>query len=65
VIKACAAESGENKQIVTGWIKAWADRTQAALAPVAEIALGEHGQEALTEVRTTFNARIAKIGITL
>ena len=65
VVKACTAESDENKQIVTGWIQAWADRVQAGLAPVAEIALGEHGQEALAEVRTAFNARVAKIGITL
>ena len=65
VVKTCAAESDENKRIVTGWVQTWADRVQAALAPVAEIALGEHGQEALAEVRTAFNARVAKTGITL
>jgi phenol hydroxylase P1 protein len=65
VIKACALESEENKQIITEWIRVWADRVQAALAPVAEIALGELGQEDLAEVRTAFNARVAKIGITL
>jgi phenol hydroxylase P1 protein len=65
VVKACAAESEENKTIITGWIKAWTDRVQAALAPVAEIALGEHGQEALGEVREAFNARVAKIGVTV
>jgi phenol hydroxylase P1 protein len=65
VIKACALESEENKQIITEWIRVWADRVQAALAPVAEIALGELGQEDLAEVRTAFNARVAKMGITL
>ena len=65
VVKACVAESEENKLIVTDWIRAWTDRVQAALAPVAEIALGEHGQEALGEVREAFNARIAKLGVTL
>ncbi len=65
VVKAMVVESDENKQIVTGWVQAWADRVQAALAPVAEIALGEQGQEALAGVRTAFNARVAKAGVAL
>ena len=38
---------------------------QAALAPVAEIALGEQGQEALQAVRTEYNARVAKMGLAI
>ncbi len=63
VVKAAAAESEENKKLLSGWALAWTDRVQAALAPVAEIALGELGQDALAATRTTFNARLAKAGL--
>lgn len=65
VVKTAAAESAENMALISGWTKVWSDRVQAALAPVAEIALGEQGQEALQEVRTEFNARLAKAGLAI
>jgi len=65
VVKTAAAESEENMALITGWTKVWSDRVQAALAPVAEIALGEQGQEALQGVRTEFNARVAKTGLAI
>jgi phenol hydroxylase P1 protein len=65
VIKAAAAESPENKVLMSDWAKVWYDRVQAALAPVAEIALGEHGQAALQETREVLNARTTKAGLTL
>ncbi len=65
VVKTAAAESAENMALISGWTKVWSDRVQAALAPVAEIALGEQGQEALQEVRTEYNARVAKMGIAI
>lgn len=65
VVKTAAAESAENMALISGWTKAWSDRVQAALAPVAEIALGEQGQEALQAVRTEYNARVAKMGIAI
>ncbi len=64
VVKATVAESDENKQIVAGWVQAWTERVQAALAPVAEIALGDEGQQALAGVREAFNTRVTKLGIT-
>ncbi|MGB4345964.1 MAG: phenol hydroxylase, partial [Burkholderiaceae bacterium] len=63
VVKTAAAESPENNALISKWTLVWADRVQAALAPVAEIALGEQGQEALKEVRAAFNARVAKTGL--
>lgn len=63
VAKAAAAESPENKALIGGWARTWADRVQAALAPVAEIALGADGQEALAAVRTAFDARCKKAGL--
>ncbi len=63
VVKAAAAESPENKALVSGWTKTWGDRAQAALAPVAEIALGAEGQEALANVRAAYDARCKKAGL--
>jgi phenol/toluene 2-monooxygenase (NADH) P1/A1 len=63
VAKVAAAESPENKALISGWAKTWGDRAQAALAPVAEIALGAEGQDALAQVRTAYDARCKKAGI--
>jgi phenol/toluene 2-monooxygenase (NADH) P1/A1 len=63
VVKVAAAESPENKALIAGWAKTWGDRTVAALAPVAEIALGDQGQTALAAVRATYDARCKKAGL--
>jgi phenol hydroxylase P1 protein len=47
------------------WAKVWSDRVQAALAPVAEIALADQGQDALQATREALNARATKAGLTL
>jgi phenol hydroxylase P1 protein len=65
VIKAAAAESPENKALMSEWAKVWSDRVQAALAPVAEIALADQGQDALQATREALNARATKAGLTL
>ncbi len=65
VVKTAATESAENMTLITEWTRVWSDRVQAALAPVAEIALGEQGQDALQEVRAEYNARVAKMGIAI
>jgi phenol hydroxylase P1 protein len=65
VVKAAAAESEANKNLLTEWTHVWTDRVQAALAPVAEIALGDLGQDALAATRSTFNARVAKTGLAI
>lgn len=63
VVKIAAAESDANRQLISGWIKAWSDRAQTALAPVAELALGAAGQEALKQARSTLDARCKKAGL--
>ncbi|WHZ12039.1 MAG: Phenol hydroxylase, P1 oxygenase component DmpL [Burkholderiaceae bacterium] len=63
VVKVAAAESAENKALIAGWAQTWADRAQAALAPVAEFALGSTGQQALTDARQALDARLAKSGL--
>lgn len=63
VLKVAAAESADNKQLIAGWVKTWADRAQMALAPVAELALGAEGQQALQEARVSLDQRGKKAGI--
>ncbi len=63
VVKAAGAESEANRTLLRQWTKQWAERAQAALAPVAEMALGDAGQAALDEARAQLDARIAKAGV--
>lgn len=64
VLKVAAAESADNKQLIAGWVQSWADRAQIALAPVAELALGAEGEQALQEARAALSLRGKKAGIT-
>jgi phenol hydroxylase P1 protein len=63
VVKTAAAESDANRQLIAGWVKAWADRAQEALAPVAELALAAQGQTALEAARNGLDQRLKKAGI--
>ena len=63
VVKVAAAESEANRQLISGWVKAWTDRAQTALTPVAELALGAHGADILQEVREALDARCKKAGL--
>ena len=63
VVKTAAAESDANRKGLRQWTKQWAERAQAALAPVAEMALGEAGLVALDEARAALDARCAKAGV--
>lgn len=63
VVKAAAAESEANRALLGRWVRAWADRAQAALAPIAQLALGDSGAAQLEEVRTGLNARCRKAGL--
>jgi phenol/toluene 2-monooxygenase (NADH) P1/A1 len=63
VVKAAAAESAANQKLISGWVQAWTERAQAALAPVAQLALGDAGQEALAEARSKLADRCRKAGV--
>ena len=63
VVKTAAAESEANRQLISGWATTWAERAQAALAPVAQLALGEPGQAMLKEIRAALDARCKKAGV--
>jgi len=63
VVRIAAAESDANRQTIGGWARQWADRATAALAPVAELALGNAGKEALVAARARLDERIGKAGL--
>jgi phenol hydroxylase P1 protein len=63
VIKVAAAESDANKELITRWVCEWTDRAQQALAPVADLALGEQADDAIASARMTLDSRSNKIGI--
>lgn len=63
VAKVAAAESGHNRGLLSRWYLAHVDQAQAALAPVAALALGGHGEAVLAEVREALDARARKAGL--
>jgi len=63
VVKAAAAESPANNTLITQWTQAWTERARAAIAPVAELALGAAGQDALDEARSKLAERCRKTGV--
>jgi phenol/toluene 2-monooxygenase (NADH) P1/A1 len=64
-IKIAAAESAENKALVSGWTKAWRDRAIKAVKPLAQLALGAQAESVMEEIVEQFNARAARLGLTL
>jgi phenol hydroxylase P1 protein len=65
VLKAAAAESPENKALLSEWASAWAKKAKAALVPVSKIALGVEADAALADVSFALQERAKKIGIEL
>lgn len=63
VVKVAAAESDANRRLISGWYATHAEQAQAALAPIAEFALGEPGGTALHEARQALDARARKAGL--
>ena len=65
VVKVAAAESDANRTLISDWYRTSADQAQAALAPVADLALGDNGSSILQSVRSTLDARARKAGLAL
>lgn len=65
VLKAAAAESDANREVLQEWTRTWSDRAASAMVPIVELALGAAADEAVGEQLAAFKARIAKTGITL
>lgn len=65
VMKVAAAESPENKALLSEWYAHWRARVQEALAPVAELGLGSDGAQALERALAAVDARMHKAGLSL
>ena len=64
-IKIAAGESAANAELLSGWTSQWRERAVAALAPVAELALGADATATMADVVSTFDARAAKCGLSI
>ena len=65
VMKVAAAESPENKALLSEWYAHWRARVQEALAPVAALGLGSDGAQALERALAAVDARMHKAGLSL
>ena len=65
VIKVAAAESADNQALLSEWASAWGRRSQASLALLAELALGAQAEAAMAKVRSQYQARCKKIGLSV
>jgi len=63
VVKTMAAESEDNKVLLTQWVRHWEEQAATALLPVAELAFPASGHSILDETRRQLRARLAKLGI--
>lgn len=63
VLKTAAAESEANRLQISSWVQAWTERAQAALAPIARLALGDAGGAALDDAATQLAERCRKAGV--
>jgi phenol/toluene 2-monooxygenase (NADH) P1/A1 len=63
VIKIAAAENPANQAQLAQWVAHWRDRALKALAPVAQLALGDKAGAALDRAASKLDARLAKAGI--
>lgn len=63
VIKIASDESDANKQLISRWVKEWAERAEQALSPVADLALSERANDGIASARMSLNERSKKIGI--
>ena len=62
-VKTAAAESPENKHLLSAWTREATARAADALVPLAKLMYFEDAQPALDEARAALQARIAKLGL--
>jgi len=63
VVKTAAAESEANRVLISGWVRDWSALARAALEPVARLALGEAGGDALEDAASLLADRCRKAGV--
>jgi phenol hydroxylase P1 protein len=62
-VKTAADESPANAAQLAQWYRRWRDEIGQALEPLAALALGAAGADALHGIRTELDARVARLGI--
>lgn len=62
-VKTAAAESPENKHLLSQWVRDGTARATEALTPLAKLMYFEDAQPALDEARAALLARVAKTGL--
>ena len=62
-VKTAAAESPENKVLLSAWTRDWTVRASEALAPLAKLMYFEDAEAAMDEARAALQARVAKFGL--
>lgn len=62
-IKIAAAESAENAETLKAWAQHYADSAAQALLPLAQLALGDAGAQAVADGRAQLSARLQKLGV--
>ncbi len=62
-MKTAAAESPENRQLLSQWTREWTARALEALAPLAKLMYFEDAQPALDDALAALQARITKTGL--
>jgi len=62
-IKIAAAESAENAETLKAWVQHYADSAAQALLPLAQLALGDAGAQAVADGRAQLSARLQKLGV--
>lgn len=64
VLKAAAAESEANHDVLASWVDQWASRAEEAVRPLADMVLGDSAPTAVQEAATRLRDRLAGLGIT-
>lgn len=65
VVKVAAAESDENKQVMSEWYNTWSQRAVAAQQDIVAIALGEDAADVVTEYQAALTTRMQKNGLAI
>jgi len=66
LLKVCAAESDENKALISDWVKKWRAQAEEAFTPLAQKTLGEEAAAAAFEaINADLDKRAKKAGLEL
>jgi len=63
VLKVAAAESAENRELISGWASAWAGRAMQAFRPIAAFALEAGAEDAMAAIQAALKKRANSIGL--